>query len=198
VSAQAHGSRIWLLRHAESEWNAARRWQGHGDPPLSERGRATATARARELARQVSREGRRLRLFCSDLRRARDTAEALGAVLGLTATPDAALRELDVGRWTGLHRGAIEDRDPALLAAFESGDPEVRPGQGETRAELRTRVRDAVEQRVAEDPGADLLLVVHLGVIRALIPGAEPDHLELFETDLDAIRRARSPDAAGG
>jgi broad specificity phosphatase PhoE len=86
-----------LIRHAESEWNAAGRWQGHGDPPLSARGREQAAA----LARELEGEGVEV-LIASDLARSAQTAAILGARWGLAPTPDARLREIDVGRWTGL------------------------------------------------------------------------------------------------
>ena len=107
------------------------------------------------------------------------------------------LRELDVGDWTGLSRDEIEAVEGARLAAFESEDPHVRPGGGETRGEIRLRVREVVERLADEHPDDDLLLVVHLGVVRALIPGAEPDHLDLYETTLEEIRRARSATSLG-
>lgn len=179
--------KIWLLRHAESEWNAAGRWQGHGDPPLSDAGRREAAVRAKAIASRVAGH-RPLRVFSSDLRRTRETASFVGGALGCQAIPVAALRELDVGSWTGLTREQIEVRDSATLVAFESEDPDVRPGGAETRREIRARVREAAEALAAGHPDADLLLVVHLGVIRALLPGSEPDHLELLATDLEAIR----------
>jgi XTP/dITP diphosphohydrolase len=121
-----------LIRHAESIWNAEQRWQGQSDPPLSARGVAQAEAVARMLAQQ-----RADRLLCSDLRRARETAEIVGRALGLAPIADSRLRELDVGRWSGLTRGEIELFDAPLLRRFDAEDPEVRAGGGETRAEIR-------------------------------------------------------------
>ncbi|MEE2675188.1 MAG: histidine phosphatase family protein [Myxococcota bacterium] len=181
---------IWLLRHAESEWNAAGRWQGHGDPPLSFAGRTAAAARAESVAQRVA-AGRPLALFSSDLRRAIETAEFVARVLDIQVSPLADLRELDVGAWTGLKREEIEAKDPDTLAAFETEDPDVRPGGAESRGEIRVRARTAVEALASRNPDADLVLVVHLGFMRALVPGAEPDHLDLLATDLEAIRRAR-------
>lgn len=167
---------LLLIRHAESEWNASGRWQGHGDPPLSARG----VEQAAELARAM--EGAAVdRLLCSDLRRAVQTAQALGAALKLNPEPTAVLRELNVGRWTGLTREEIRRSDGDLLEAFLTEDPTVRPGgaEGETRNELRRRVREAVKKLAAEQPQGRIALVVHLGVVRALVPGSEPDHVEV-------------------
>jgi broad specificity phosphatase PhoE len=182
--------RIWLLRHGESEWNAAGRWQGHGDPPLSERGREQAKRTAEAIAGRVRAAGRPVELFSSDLLRAAETADWVAAALDVTPTRFPALRELHVGRWSGLTRAEIEERDAELLAAFDTEDPDVRPGGGETRREIRARVRDAVERLALEHAEQDLLLVVHLGVIRVLVPGSEPANLELLETNLDQIRSA--------
>jgi probable phosphoglycerate mutase len=178
--------RFLLIRHAESTWNAAGRWQGHGDPPLSQRGREQAARCAAKLA------GEKVdRLVCSDLRRTRETAEAIAAALGLSPRPDPDLRELDVGAWTGLTRGEIERQSPELLARFESDDPDVRPGGGESRREIRMRTRAAVRRLAEEFPGERIVLVVHLGVIRALAPGAELANAESVELTLDEILDAR-------
>ena len=119
---------IWLLRHAESEWNAAGRWQGHGDPPLSARGRAEAKARAPEIAVRLGAGSRPIRVLSSDLRRAVETAAFVAYELDVAPSISPNLRELDVGTWTGLERHEIEAADAKLLAAFESDDPDVRPG----------------------------------------------------------------------
>ncbi len=162
-----------LIRHAESVWNAQDRWQGHADPPLSERG----VAQARGLAPMLASD-RADALLCSDLSRARQTAEILGAALGLAPRSDARLRELDVGCWAGLTRAEIEALDPELLRHFETEDPAVRAGGGESRAEIRARVRTAFRALANEHPGARLIVVTHLGVVRALRPGAELENGE--------------------
>jgi probable phosphoglycerate mutase len=198
-----------LLRHGESEWNAAGRWQGQGDPPLSPRGRREAADLAKTVSARLRQAGRPVRIFSSDLSRAIETAAAIEAVLGREmdgamaagnaeeTTRVADLRELDVGTWSGLTRSEIEAQDADRLAAFESEDPDVRPGGGETRREIRARVRAVVERLAVDNSDADLLLVVHLGVIRALLPGAEPQNLDLIETNLATILAAR-PGPAGG
>ncbi len=181
--------RIWLLRHGQSEWNAAGRWQGHGDPPLSELGRQQAAEGAASVVERVSAAGRPVRLFSSDLRRAVETAGAVAARLGVDSTPLAVLRELDIGRWSGRTRAEIERLDPQGLARFDAGDPDLRLGGAESRRQLRVRVRDGVASLARAEPDADLLLAVHLGVIRALVPGTRPENLELVETSLDEVLR---------
>lgn len=179
-----------LVRHAESTWNAASRWQGHADPPLSERGRAQAARLAQRLADLPVDL-----LWCSDLRRARETAEALAKQWGLTPDADARFRELDVGRWTGLRTEEIEAREPELLGAFRSEQVDIRPGGGETRAEIRIRVRRALLERAEKTPARRIALVTHLGVIRALCPGRDPSNADALRATLEELHAAwpRSP-----
>jgi len=158
-------TRFVLIRHAESVWNASGRWQGHADPPLSERGRAQAEQLARGLAHQPIEV-----LLASDLTRAAQTAEILGEAVGLKPVLDARLRELDVGVWAGLTRAEIARRDPETLARFEAGDPDVLAGGGESRGQIRARVRAFARQLDREHAGRLVAIVGHLGVICSLQP----------------------------
>jgi broad specificity phosphatase PhoE len=152
-----------LVRHAESEWNADGRWQGHGDPPLSPRGREQAAALAAELAP--------LRfdvVVTSDLARAVETGAALARALGVDPLACRGLRELDVGRWTGLTRAEIAARDPAALAHFDSGDPTASAGDAETRADVAHRAHAALAALHSRYPDRRIAIVTHAGVIRAV------------------------------
>jgi broad specificity phosphatase PhoE len=162
-----------LIRHGESTWNAAGRWQGHGDPPLSGRGRE----QARRLASELVGAGIEV-IVSSDLRRAVETAAALGEAIGLAPRTDARLRELDVGDWTGLTRVEIAARDAAALARFESGDPEAPADSGECRRDIAERVRAACADLAAAHAGRRVAVVAHLGVARALLPGCELGNAE--------------------
>ena len=182
--ARVTARRIVLVRHAESEWNAAGRWQGWGDPPLSERGRQQAAALVAELAGVLSLDA----LVTSDLARAAETAAALGRGLGLVATPDARLRELRVGRWEGRTRQEIGRFDAAALARFDTGDAQARAGDGETLCELAARVRPAVAWHVGRAPAGCIGLVLHLGVLRTLLPGREdPPNAGWCEVAVDEL-----------
>lgn len=177
---------ISLIRHGETTWNRIGRWQGHADPGLT----AVGVEQARRLARDLAAEqGQRpwTRLYSSDLTRARTTAALIGEALALPLAIDARLRELDVGSWSGLTRVEIAARDAALLQAFEAGDPEVRPGGGETRIEIRERSHAFVRAMAERHAGERILVVTHLGVIRALVPGARPANVERIEIEAEAV-----------
>jgi probable phosphoglycerate mutase len=175
---------LLLIRHAESSWNAAARWQGHGDPRLSDRGVAQANALARELAPEPIDV-----IVSSDLRRAAETAAILARARGLRPSLNPRLRELDLGDWEGLTRGQIARTDGAVLRRFEAGDLDVWPGGGENLREIAQRARAAVTELVEVYAGRRLAIVTHLGVIRALLgrsagsatgvdPGSAPPNCE--------------------
>lgn len=157
---------LLLVRHGETEWNAAGRWQGHTDVPLNANGRAQALA----LAARLRAEGVRA-IATSDLLRARGTAEIVGEALGLgVALVDAALRERAYGAWEGLTRAECEARFPAEWAAHVA-DPRAPPPGGESTAALLARVVPAVE-RAAERLDSPAVLVTHGGVMRAFLAHA--------------------------
>jgi probable phosphoglycerate mutase len=180
-------ARFLLIRHAESTWNAAGRWQGHGDPPLSPAGRQQAAALA-EQGIDV--------LIASDLARSAQTAAILGARWGVVPRFDARLREIEIGAWTGLTREQILAHDAERLAAFEAEQLETRPGGGETRLEIRARVRAAAAEFEAAHRGRRVAVVTHLGVIRALVPGAEPANAGWLRLPARALRASDAPTGA--
>ena len=161
--------RLLCIRHAQSTWNALGRWQGQADPPLSDAGRLEAEV----LAARLSREERPLALVTSDLRRARETAAVLGAALGLEPEPASALREIEIGCWSGRATEEIARTWPEEYARFRAGDPELCLGGGESRRALRERALGAVRALEARFGASEIVLVTHLGWLRALHPGLE-------------------------
>jgi broad specificity phosphatase PhoE len=110
---------IFLVRHGETEWNRARRYQGWGDSPLTARGVAQAEAighRLRALPEAAAAE-----IVASPIGRARRTAEIIAECLGRTAPLrfDERLREISLGSWDGLDRAEIHSRMGANFAEFE-------------------------------------------------------------------------------
>jgi probable phosphoglycerate mutase len=154
---------VWLVRHAESAWNALGRWQGHADPGLSARGRAQALTLARTLAGEDFGA-----LVTSDLRRARETAAALASALGLEPEADARLRERDLGAWSGLTTPEIAGRWPAELARLREGDPDFRPHGGESIRDMRSRAHSYFAELATRCPAPRVAVVTHGGLIRAL------------------------------
>jgi broad specificity phosphatase PhoE len=158
---------LLLLRHGETEWNLSGRWQGQAaDTPLTELGRQQARIVARRLRAYPIRA-----IYSSDLLRAFETAQIAGQTLGLTPIADIALRESDIGAWTGLTWDEITVRYPDEVAAMYAGQ-EVRRGGGESYGELQTRLATAVERIAARHPGQTVLLVSHGAALRSLVAHA--------------------------
>jgi len=159
-----HGpATLFLVRHGETDWNAAGRWQGQTDVPLNARGRE----QAREVAGRL-RAGGIAAIASSDLLRARATAEIVASELGLEVSHlDAALRERRFGCFEGLTREEVAARFPEAWARYLA-DPGPAPPGGESRDELIGRLLPAVASAVARLPGP-LLVVMHGGAMRALL-----------------------------
>lgn len=157
---------IVLVRHGETDWNRDNRFQGHADPPLNETGRA----QARELASSLSGESFAA-LHTSPLRRSLETAEILAAELGLRPVPDAALKEVDVGSWSGLTRTEVEARFPDGFARWL--DYGHGWDDGETYDELGERVVAGLLNISARHSDVAVLAVTHGGPIRSALAAAE-------------------------
>jgi broad specificity phosphatase PhoE len=155
-------TRLLLVRHGESEWNASGRWQGRSNPELSDKGREQARAAAAAL------EGFEGPVVSSPLQRALETAEILAAGIGAQEVrTEDDLSEIDVGEWAGLTNDEIAVRFPAEFLARQQGSLDCFPG-GESQSDFRRRVRAVVEKLGGEHGGREVLVVTHGGVIGAL------------------------------
>jgi probable phosphoglycerate mutase len=156
---------LYLIRHGETDWNVARRWQGHADMPLNN----TGIRQAQLLAQRLQREGVHFdSIYSSDLARAYRTAWEIGSLFRIAVQLWPPLREMDVGTWSGLTRDEIRARFPDDYACLARGE-DIPRGGGETAAMLRTRILDTVEAMVAHHPDKTLALVTHGGPIRMLV-----------------------------
>lgn len=157
--------RFVLVRHGESEWNLAGRWQGHGGSGLTPLGRRQAEAAAAEVAGRYPEAAVVAR---SDLQRVVETAAPLEARLGAPVVVDRRLRELDVGSWSGRTHEEIMAADPEGFAAWRRGE-DVRFGGGERQRDLVRRVASALGdlRRRLSAGGGTAVVVAHGGTIRA-------------------------------
>jgi len=149
---------FYLVRHGESEANAARRFAGQSDSPLTARGRRQAKTVAKELAKVKFDK-----VVSSDLSRTRDTAEIIARAQGVPVEIVPELREIDVGDRTGQTfdevAGLPEWKDDGFVAW---------PG-GETLDQVLARTLAAIDRLAGENPGRTILVVGHGGVNRILL-----------------------------
>jgi probable phosphoglycerate mutase len=153
-------TRLLVLRHGESEGNAARILQGHFDSRLSELGREQARVTAEVLASEGIE-----RIITSPLLRAAETATIIGARLGLTPASHSGLLEYDMGAASGKSWDTLRDEFAYIFAALTDGQRPTFPGE-EGRPEFAVRVAAALEELAAYEGTS--LVVTHGGVIGAM------------------------------
>jgi len=150
-------TRLLLLRHGQSTWNAEGRWQGRADPPLSDEGRAQALAASDSLDHMAA-------IYSSDQARAWETADIIARERGWALpTRFIGLRERDVGEFTGLTRAEIEQRWPGLLARVP-----LEPPGAEPRSSLLSRAVATLHRIAQAWPEQRVLVVTHGALIRAV------------------------------
>jgi broad specificity phosphatase PhoE len=169
------GCGLLLARHGQTDDNLEPiRVQGFTDTPLNDVGRR----QAHELAERAA-SLEIASLWTSDLSRARETAEIVGARIGLRPEPDRRLREGDRGRWEGRRFIDIEREDPDLYAAWRRAGADFRFPGGESLQEHSDRVAAALRDIHACGP-LPALVVCHRGSIRAVLCRRDPRGLDAF------------------
>ena len=152
-----------LMRHGEPV--GGRRYRGHIDDPLSEKGWMQMRAAVGEHAPWT-------RLVASPLLRCRAFAESLAAAHGLPLAFDARLKEVGFGVWEGKSAAEIEQTAPGTIARFKADPVNARPAGAEPLADFRARVAAGLEELLALHAGQHVLLVGHAGVIRMALAWA--------------------------
>jgi glucosyl-3-phosphoglycerate phosphatase len=165
--------RLVMLRHGQTEYNAGSRMQGQLDTDLTDLGRAQAGAAAEILAKRQP-----LLIVSSDLRRAYDTAAALGERSGVAVEVDTRLRETHLGDWQGLTHTDVDGIAPGARLAWRD-DARWAPHGGESRVDVADRSLPLVAELVdghgewgSGEGGVEsdrpVVLVAHGGLIAAL------------------------------
>lgn len=152
---------LTLIRHGETDWNAERRFQGHRDPPLNTEGRLQAAALGETLARQAVGA-----IYCSDLKRAAETASAIATHHELTLTTDPRLRELSFGEWEGLTHDQIQEGDGERYRRWQEDWTNRGPPGGEHLSDLAARISAFCEDLPTDQ---NVLIVAHGGSLRVLL-----------------------------
>ncbi|WP_075182332.1 2,3-diphosphoglycerate-dependent phosphoglycerate mutase GpmB [Pantoea sp. 1.19] len=160
---------VYLVRHGETLWNAARRIQGQSDSAL--------TALGERQAQQVAARVRSLgitHVIASDLGRTRRTGEIIADACGCDLRLDPRLRELNMGVLEQRQLDALTDEEEAWRRALVNGTEGGRIPGGESMSELASRMHDALDACLALPAGSRPLLVSHgmaLGVLVSTILG---------------------------
>ncbi|MEE8350296.1 MAG: histidine phosphatase family protein [Acidobacteriota bacterium] len=160
--SRGNSTALFVVRHAETEWNRGKRFQGHLDSSLTPRG----IQQAKTLAAELTSKHIEL-IYSSDLGRALHTAQIIAPILSLEIRTEARLRERHLGVMQGLTRQEFRKKYPEEAEQFDSGDPDyVLPG-GESARQRYTRCIACAEELASRSLGQHVLLVVHGGVLRS-------------------------------
>jgi len=157
---------LHLLRHGEVQRFTGRVVRGHLDEPVSAAG---AEQHQRLSAWWARHHARPDLLVSSDLVRCADLARRVSAACGAPLRLDARLREQSMGAWEGRTWEQLTREDPAGVTAWWDGYATARAPGGESLADLAARVEELWRELLAGDPGRRVVLVTHIGVIRALL-----------------------------
>ena len=179
----APGVTLYFVRHGETDWNVAQRYQGQRDIPLNARGRAQAERNGRVLAERLGAEVPSLDYVASPLLRARETMEILRRQLQLPAEgyrTDVRLSEIHYGHWEGQLWAELPHTDPEGFTGRAADIWGWQPKGGESYSMLSQRVAGWLAE-IARDT----VVASHGGVSRVLrglalqLQGAEIPHLEV-------------------
>lgn len=151
--------RVLIIRHAETAWNVAGRWQGHMDVPLNETGHQQAIALANYLRDEPIQ-----RIYTSDLQRARQTAQHIADRLAIPLIADERLRELNVGVFGGLTKPEIQEKYAHEWAQMQKKPLDYVYPEGEARADMVKRFESALEE-ITVDIEQPIAIVTHGGAI---------------------------------
>jgi broad specificity phosphatase PhoE len=153
-------TRLILIRHGQTAWNAESRWQGQVDVPLNSNG----LEQARRLADELAGEGIQV-IYTSDMQRALQTVKPLASLTGALVLIDPRLREINQGDWQGLLVSDIMVRYGELFQRRQADPLAVAPPGGETLEQVRWRAYRVLDEILEKHPNETVAIVGHGFVI---------------------------------
>lgn len=160
-------ARVIFVRHGETSWNHVKKYQGHSDISLNEKGLQQAQGVAKRLASEnIS------AIYSSDLTRAVQTAEAIAKQHSLYPATLPALREINFGLWEGLTYQQIMAAWPDLLSTMYTKPGKVLIPGGESFYQVQKRVRKALATCIAAHQNESIVIVSHGGTMRVALCNA--------------------------
>lgn len=157
-------TKVILVRHGETAWNAGEVYRGRADVPLNKTG-----------LRQVEKLGAALRderiaaVFSSPLSRSMQTAEAVAAHHDTKVVEAPELIDICYGKWEGLQAAEVEKKYPALTSMWLDSPDTVKFPGGESLSEVRRRAAGFLRRAADEHEGETIVLASHRAVLKTLI-----------------------------
>ena len=157
-------AKLYLIRHGETDYNHALRFQGQTDIPLNQKGIEQAEKLAVFL-KDVPLQA----IFTSSLKRARATAEIIAKVKSLKPEETDALREMSFGIWENMNSEDIQKKYAKEWKDFFASPASTKIPEGESMLDVQQRAYPVVQQFLDQYPEGDVAFVAHGGIIRVLI-----------------------------
>ena len=157
-------AKLYLVRHGETDYNNALRFQGQTDIPLNQTGIRQAEKVAgffKDIPLQA--------IYTSSLKRARTTAEIIGKRKGIEPQVTDALREMSFGIWENMNSNDIQKKYAKEWKDFFASPAGTKIPQGESMSDVQKRAYPVVQQILDQHPEGDVAFVAHGGIIRVLI-----------------------------
>ncbi len=177
-------TRLIVVRHGQTSWNAESRIQGQVDIPLNDSGLWQAERLAEALAHETIDA-----IYSSDLQRALATAGPLARAAGLPVQQAIGLRERAFGTFEGSTYDEVAQRWPEASLRWRQRDETFGPPGGETLRDFYERSVATALELAARHPGRTVVLVAHGGVLDCL-------HRAALRLPLQAPRTWQVPNAA--
>ncbi|MCP4343159.1 MAG: histidine phosphatase family protein [Desulfobulbaceae bacterium] len=160
-----NSTRLYMIRHGETEWNIIGKQQGHLNSNLTQRG----VLQARQTGLALL-EYKPDYLYSSDLGRAMQTAKEIGEILDLTIQTDTRLRERHLGMLQGMTQEELAKEYPDIKERFDSFDPTYAlPPDGESSQQRYDRSIICAQDIASRHPGKSIVIVAHGGNIDSFI-----------------------------
>lgn len=168
--------KLYLIRHGESEWNRLQRYSGQQDVSLSSLGELQAERIAERLA-----ETPLDAIYASPLRRARDTANAIGLLKRMAVSIEPELAELQHGLWEGLTECEVREKFSHEHERWLNAPHTLAMPEGESLAEVARRVRGVMARITGSPEREQIAIVSHDAVLRVMLLDALGLSLEHFQ-----------------
>jgi alpha-ribazole phosphatase/probable phosphoglycerate mutase len=160
-------TKLYLIRHGETEGAETRRYKGHIDVPLSENG----IRQIKKLSEHIIENSSPglSSVYCSDLSRAVKSAEIIAEQFGVKPVILKDLKERNFGVWEGMSFEEIEEKYPHDFKAWAENPLKFSPLNGETTVEVRDRAMRALDRILKKNKGEEIAVVSHGGIIRIIL-----------------------------
>lgn len=177
-------TKIYLIRHGETEDADEKRYKGHIDVPLSENG----IEQIRRLSEFLSAADPQCRsavgarcprpgldaaglkaVYCSGLSRARKSAEIIAGAFGLEPVVVEGLKERSFGVWEGMTFDEIREKYPEAFSSWAENPLRFSPMQGESTLEVSERALKVFDEIVSGHKGESIAIVAHGGINRVIL-----------------------------